>query len=78
MPPGLFNVLLHIFALLSGKKTRRTILALPFFLAYLNTRQAFQTVRTRKFLELAGVEVPSPQSYLEQVIERYLDQKHGD
>lgn len=73
VPPRLFSVLLSMFARLSGVKKRRAILALPIFLDYLATKQAFQTTRTQKLLALAGLDIPAPQSYLEQVLDCYLD-----
>jgi len=78
VPPRFLGVLLSISARLSGVKTRRAILALPVFLDYLATRQVFQNVRTQKLLELARLDIPAPQSYLEQVLDCYLDRKYGD
>ena len=68
IPRRPFSILLSTFAWLSGVKTRRAILALPIFLEYLATRQAFQTVGTRKLLEPPRMDIPAPQSYLGEIL----------
>lgn len=77
VPPRLFSALLSMSARLSGVKMKRQILALPIFLDYLATRQTFQNVRTQKLLEVATINIPDPQVYVEQVLDCYLDRKYG-
>jgi hypothetical protein len=70
--PGVFRAVLSGISVFMPGDVRRAIKTLPVFLDYLATEQSFANSRTQGLLAPAGLAVPSPNSYLEQVLDYYL------
>lgn len=75
LPPGVFRALLGGVSLFMPSETRRAIKTLPIFLDYLATEQTFANDRTQALLAAAGLAVPTPSSYLDKVLNYYLESR---
>ena len=73
LPSGVFRALLAGVGLFMPGATRRAVKTLPVFLDYLATEQTFANHRTQALLAAAGLAVPPPSSYLDKVLEYYLE-----
>ena len=73
LPTGVFRALLGGVSLFMPGETRRAIKTLPVFLDYLATEQTFANARTQALLSTVGLAVPTPSSYLDSVLNFYLE-----
>lgn len=73
LPTGVFSKLLSAASLLMPADARRAVKTLPVFLDYLATEQTFANHRTQELLAAAGIAVPLPEQYLQQVLGYYLE-----
>ncbi len=69
----LLERLVPLIGVLAGAKTRRALRGLSPVLAYLAEDQGFSNVDTARTLDAAGLPVPAWESYLDPVLEYYLD-----
>jgi thioester reductase-like protein len=72
LPPGIFRAILAGVGVFMPSDVRRAIKTLPVFLDYLATEQSFGNSRSQALLATAGLAVPPPYSYLENVLRFYL------
>jgi len=72
LPTPVFSALLTGAAFLMPAEARRAVKTLPVFLDYLATDQTFANQRTQELLAQAGLSVPAPDDYLDQVLDHYL------
>lgn len=75
LPPGVFRALLAAIGIFMPGDVRRAIRTLPVFLDYLATEQSFANSRTQALLAGAGLALPPPDSYLDQVLGYYLQRR---
>jgi thioester reductase-like protein len=68
---GALKAALPVVGLISPPKARRTLAALPVFLAYLADSQGFANVETRRMLD-GMIRLPAPSAYLDAVFGYYL------
>ena len=73
LPPGVFRALLGAVSVFMPGDARRAIRTLPVFLDYLATEQSFANSRTQALLSAAGLAVPAPSTYLDKVLNYYLE-----
>ena len=73
LPTSVFKGILGAASWLMPAEARRAVRTLPVFLDYLATEQSFANHRTQQLLAAAGLAVPAPEQYLEQVLAYYLD-----
>ncbi len=73
LPTGAFTALLSAASLLMPADARRAVRTLPVFLDYLATEQTFANQRSQQLLSDAGLAVPAPEQYLQQVLGYYLE-----
>ncbi|HRD92884.1 MAG TPA: SDR family oxidoreductase [Accumulibacter sp.] len=73
LPTGVFSAIISAASLLMPADARRAVRTLPVFLDYLATEQTFANHRTQELLSAAGLAVPAPEQYLEQVLGYYLE-----
>jgi nucleoside-diphosphate-sugar epimerase len=77
IPRSLFSAMLVPFGLFASEKTRRAIRTAPVFLDYLASDQSFHNNRTVAVLATQGFDVPGPTSYLDTVLEYYLERRRA-
>ena len=70
---SLLERLVPVIGALAGEKARRALRGLPPILAYLAEDQGFSNPRTAQTLAAAGLPVPSVDSYLDAVLDYYLN-----
>jgi thioester reductase-like protein len=73
LPTGVFRALLNGVSVFMPAETRRAIKTLPVFLDYLATEQTFANSRTQALLSAAGLGLPAPSTYLDKVLNYYLE-----
>jgi thioester reductase-like protein len=73
LPTGVFKALLTGVSVFMPAESRRAIKTLPVFLDYLATEQSFANVRTQALLSPVGLGVPAPDTYLDKVLNYYLE-----
>jgi len=73
LPPRAFRSLLTGVGVFMPADARRAIKTLPIFLDYLATDQSFANQQTQALLSSAGLGVPKPASYLDKVLNNYLE-----
>lgn len=72
IPSQIFRGALPVMAWFVGEREKRALRNLPIFLDYLAVPQHFSNERSRKFFAHAGIELPTPSSYLSNVLAYYL------
>jgi thioester reductase-like protein len=70
--PRLVRRLLPLARAVAPPRVRRGLEAVPFFLSYLDERQAFDNTETRGFFASNGLSIPPVAAYLDHVLEFYL------
>lgn len=73
LSPSVFRSLLGGVGVFMPADARRAIKTLPIFLDYLATDQSFANHQTQALLASAGLGVPEPDSYLDKVLNYYLE-----
>jgi len=73
LPPSAFRAILSGVGLFMPKDIRRAIKTLPVFFDYLATEQSFANGNTSALLSTAGLTIPPPNSYLDNVFCYYLN-----
>lgn len=74
LPTGVFSSLVRGLAVFLPGEAKRAIRTLPVFLDYLATDQGFANRQTLELISSAGLALPSPECYLDQVLGYYLQQ----
>lgn len=77
IPAAWLNALVRVMAPLAPRKLKRALATLPIFLDYLSEDQAFANIQTRQLLEQGGNTLPSPDAFLDPVLDYYLDRTYG-
>ena len=72
LPPWVLQAAIPVIRALLPAPGRRALSALPIFLAYLSSNQGFANTETRRILDRAGIPLPTVDSYLGKVLERYI------
>ena len=73
--PNLFRKALPIMAWFAGEREKKALHNLPIFLDYLAFPQEFSNQKSRQFFNGVGIELPTPASYLDNVLNYYLSAK---
>lgn len=73
VPVWLFRGMLPLIGIFVSKKMKRSLKVLPVFFDYLQENQEFGNEKTRAWLEESGIALPNVDSYLENVLEYYLE-----
>jgi thioester reductase-like protein len=72
LPPAMLRAALPAIRVMLPASGRRALSTLPVFLAYLAAGQGFANAETRKILGEGGITLPTVESYLNKVLQRYL------
>ena len=75
IPRALFRAMLVPLGMLATEKMRRAIKTVPIFLDYLASELAFRNEATEKLLDAQGIAVPPASTYLDKVLNYYLDRR---
>lgn len=73
LPVWLFRGMLPLIGIFVSKKIKRSLKVLPVFFDYLQENQEFGNEKTLAWLEESGICLPNVDSYLETVLEYYLE-----
>lgn len=73
VPQRLLTALVPVIGAVAGAKARRALRALPPVLEYLAEDQAFSNAESAGMFKAAGLPVPTVESYLDTVLNFYLD-----
>jgi thioester reductase-like protein len=73
VPRRLLQMLVPALGLVAGAKGRRALRALPPVLSYLAEDQGFSNTESARTFQAAGIPVPPVDSYLDQVLDYYLE-----
>ncbi len=73
LPPSLFTAATRLLMLLAPKDAKKRLATLPVLLDYLHAPQVFDGKNTRDYLgSKARLTLPTPETYLPAIIERYF------
>ena len=77
IPRSLFACLPRIASMLAPADKRKALSTLPIYLDYLADTQGFDNTRYKASLHSRGLELPNTATYLDRILDRYLESKYG-
>ncbi|MBS0173235.1 MAG: SDR family oxidoreductase, partial [Nitrospira sp.] len=78
IPRAWFAALPRIATILASDKQRRKLSTLPIYMDYLADRQGFGNVLYVEWLKARGLELPATTAFLQAILARYLEERHGE